>query len=211
MKYKYFLFDWDGSLGNSLPLWFSAFKTVFSEFGVKVPDLVIGEKVIGDWEGPARVGIKDQDAFFRRMEEILLPQLPEVDLNPGAKDLLMTIKEEGGKIAVVTTSKREYVEPALEKNGIKSMIDVFLGKEDVQKYKPDPEQLIKALEIMGGEADETIMTGDTKHDIQAAKNGGIDSALYYPVPYEEYYDKERQERLGATYIIKNFTELQKFI
>ena len=211
MKYKYFLFDWDGSLGDSLPLWFAAFRQSFSEFGVEVVDLTIGDKVIGDWNGPARVGVADQEAFFARMEEILLTQLPGVNLNPGAKELLQLIKEKEGKIAVVTTSKRKYVEPALERNGIRYLIDVFLTKEDVEKHKPDPEQLLKALEIMGGGIEEALMTGDTKHDIGAAKNAGIDSALYYPPEYEKYYEKNSHESLGSTYIIGDFGELKKFL
>ena len=78
MKYKYFLFDWDGSLGNSLSIWFDAFQKVFAEYGKRMTYKQIGEKVIGDWEGPTRMGIENAEEFFTRMEVELMPKLPEL-------------------------------------------------------------------------------------------------------------------------------------
>lgn len=207
MKYKYFLFDWDGSVGDTLPLWFEAFKNTFSDYGKDVSYLEIGEKVIGDWEGPARFGINDLDDFFGKMEEEILDKLKDVDLNPNVLDVLGQIKKDGGKIAIVTTSKKKYVKAALKKNGLAKIVDVFLGKEDVTYFKPDPEIIFKALKYMGGKVSEAIMIGDTVKDVRAAKNAGIDSVLYFPKRYREFYDGKKQANLGATYIIEDFSDL----
>jgi len=211
MKYKYFLFDWDGSLGNSLSIWFDAFQKVFAEYGKRMTYKQIGEKVIGDWEGPTRMGIENAEEFFNRMEVELMPKLSEVELNPGAKELIENIKKLGGKVAVVSSSKRKYVEPAMQKNGLMNLIDVFLSKEDVKRQKPDPMMLNRALGMVGGETDKAIMVGDTGKDIQAAKAAGIDSALYYPKRYEEYYAKRLQEGWKSTYTIRGFAELSRFL
>ena len=211
MKYKYFLFDWDGSLGNSLPLWFEAFQKVFAEYGKRVTYKQIGEKVIGDWEGPLRMGIENQEEFFAEMEKELLPKLPDVELNQGAKELIEKIKKLGGKVAVVSSSKRKYVEPAMMKNGLMNLVDVFLSMEDVKRYKPDPMMLNRALGMVGGESGRAIMVGDTGKDIVAAKNAGMDSALYYPKRYEEYYARRLQEGWKPTYMIRGFAELERFL
>ncbi|KKT35018.1 MAG: Pyrophosphatase PpaX [Candidatus Collierbacteria bacterium GW2011_GWF2_44_15] len=211
MKYKYFLFDWDGSLGNSLPMWFEAFQKVFAEYGKRVTYKQIGEKVIGDWEGPSRMGIENQEEFFTRMEVELMPKLPFVELNPGAKELIENIKKLGGKVAVVSSSKRKYVEPAMQKNGLMNLVDVFLAKEDVKRHKPDPMMLNRAIGMVGGEPDKALMVGDTGKDIMAAKNAGMASALYYPKRYEEFYARRLQEGWKSTYTIRSFGELSRFL
>jgi len=211
MKYKYFLFDWDGSLGNSLPLWFEAFQKVFAEYGKRMTYKQIGEKVIGDWEGPSKMGIEDQEGFFARMEEELMPKLPFVALNKGAKELIEKIKKAGGKVAVVTNSKRKYVEPALTENGLVNLVDIFMAKEDVDRYKPDPKMINRALGMVNADRKYALMIGDTRTDILAARNAGIDSALYYPKHYEEYYSKRLQAGLKATYTVQGFGELLRFL
>jgi len=211
MEYKYFLFDWDGSLANTLPLWFETFRKVFGEYGVSISDMEIGKDIIGVVDGPAKFGITNLDEFRERTEELTLEKLTKVELNGGAKNLIEKIKSHGGKVAIVTTSRRVYVEQAIRNNGIWDMVDVFLGKEDVTKYKPDPEILIKALVMMDGEIEKAIMTGDTEKDIFAAKNAGIKSVLYYPDRYKEYYDKVRQESFGANKIISSFVEMEELL
>lgn len=211
MKYKYFLFDWDGSLGNTLPLWFENFKKVFAENGIEASDIDIGREVIGDWEGPAKLGVKDTEAFFKRMEELMLEDLAQAGLNEGAKKMIEEIKIQGGKVAVVTTSRKRWVKGALRNNGLRDLVDVFLGKEDVTKFKPDPEILLSALKKMGGKVEEAIMIGDTYNDVFAAKNAGMDSALYYPESYEKYYESIFQKSLSPTYLVRSFEELSEVV
>lgn len=197
-------------MGNSLLLWFEGFKDTFAELGVEVDYLTLGEKVIGDWEGPSKLGVSNEE-FIKKLEGKILDKLEFVELNPGVGDLIEKIEASGGNIGVLTTSKRIYVEPALRRLGVIDKIDVFLAKEDVVKYKPDPEIINKAMEIIGGKKSETVMIGDTVKDILAAKRAGIDSVLYYPERYRKFYSKETQKNLGATVIIDNFEELRKFL
>lgn len=208
MKFKNYLFDWDGSLGDTLPLWFENFKTLFGEFGVEVSYRDIAEKIIGNWNGPAEMGVNNEE-FFRKMEERVLQKLAEVKLNPGALELIDKIKDAGGKVGILTTSKRIWVEPAMRRLGIFEKVDVFLGKEDVSKYKPDPEIISLALEKLGGNREETVMIGDTKNDIGAARNAGVASVLYYPKKYREFYREEKQFGLGADVVVGDFEKVEE--
>lgn len=207
MKYKNYLFDWDGSLGDTLPLWFENFKIVFAQFGIEITYQEIAEKVIGNWNGPAEFGVDNED-FFRKLEENVTTKLAMVKLNPGALELIDKIKMGGGKVGILTTSKRIWVEPAMKNLGILDRIDIFLGKEDVIKYKPDPEIILKAIEFLGGKKEETVMIGDTFNDVFAAKTAGVESVLYFPNRYTEFYDAQKQLKLGATRIIKDFGEIE---
>jgi len=63
--------------------------------------------------------------------------------------MLKLIKEKAGKIAIVTASKKRWVKGALRNNGLRNLVDVFLGREDVE-YVKRIRSLNKALRMMGG-------------------------------------------------------------
>lgn len=211
MKYKYFLFDWDGSLADTLPIWFAGYKKIFTKFGIEVTNEILSKEVLGDWEGPERLGITNGEEFFEELEKEVLWKLNNAKLNPGVFEVLSEIKEKGGKIAVVTASKKRWVKRALRNNGLRDVVDVFLGLEDVEYVKPDPEGLNKALRLMGGNADGAIMIGDNGKDVLAGKAAGMDTGLYFPKKYEEFYSRKTQLGWGANFIIEDFRELEKFI
>ncbi|NCP47164.1 hypothetical protein AUJ42_01350 [Candidatus Collierbacteria bacterium CG1_02_44_10] len=211
MKYKYFLFDWDGSLADTLPILFSGFKKIFANYDIQVTNKVIGKEVIGDWGGPERLGISDSEKFFAELETEVLDKLNTVKLNQGVFELLSQIKQNGGKIGVVTASRKRWVKGSLRKNGLRELVDVFLGKEDVEYVKPDPEGVLKALEIMRGKPEEAIMIGDNEKDIMAGRRAGVDTGIYFPSRYEEYYVRDKQLCLGANYVIQDFGEMEKFL
>ncbi len=211
MRYKYFLFDWDGSLADTLPIWFAGFKKVFAKHGIEVEYEKIGNEVIGDWDGPARLGITNSEAFFAEVEAEVIEKLNSVTLNPGAMELLKKIKMEGGKIGIITASRKRWVKTALRNNGLRDLVDVFLGKEDVEFVKPDPEAVYKALKLMQGKPEETVMVGDNGKDIMAGRRVGVRTGLYFPDRYQEYYGKEGQVNFGPAFVFKDFGEMEKFL
>lgn len=211
MKYKYFLFDWDGSLADTLPIWFEGFKKVFASHGVEINNEVIGNEIIGDWEGPKKFGITNIDGFYEELSALVIDDLNAVKLNPGVKKLLERIKAEGGKIGIVTSSRKRWVKGALRNNGLRDLIDVFLGKEDVEFDKPSPEGVLKALELMGGKTEEAVMMGDNGKDIMAGRRAGVKTGLYFPKRYEEFYKRETQLSFGAEYVIEDFGEMKGFL
>lgn len=211
MRYKYFLFDWDGSLADTLPIWFEGFKKVFARHGIEVTNDTIGNEVIGDWDGPQRLGVKNSEDFFNEVEAEVIDKLNSVSLNPGALELLKKIKMEGGKIGIITASRKRWVKTALRNNGLRDLVDVFLGKEDVEFVKPHPEAIEKALRHMDGKPEEALMVGDNGKDIMAGKRAGVKTGLYFPKRYEEFYGKDGQTNFGPTYMIEDFGEMEKFL
>ena len=211
MQYKYFLFDWDGSLADTLPIWFEGYIKTFAKFGIEVTPEVMSKEVLGDWEAPRRLGIVNEKEFYLELEKEMLEKLNNTKLNSGVFDLLSEIKEKGGKVAVVTTSRKRWVKGALRNNGLRDLVDVFLGKEDVEFTKPNPEGLLKALRLMDGVASEAVMIGDNGKDIMAGKAAGMATGLYFPKRYEEFYDRKTQLEWGATYMIEHFGELKQLL
>ena len=100
-----------------------------------------------------------------------------IKLFPGMKELLCTLKEKGYKIGLVTSRLTTKTMQGLEKYNIKKYFDVIVTADDTTKHKPDPEPVNITLEKLGSLPEESIMVGDTKYDIQCAKNAGIKSVL----------------------------------
>ncbi len=198
-------------MADTLPIWFDGFKKIFAENGIELTTRQIAEEVIGDWEGPKKMGIIDSEKFIADLEEEVMDKLNNVKLNTGAFEIMNKIKLNGGKIAVVTASRKRWVKNALRNNNLREIVDVFLGKEDVGFVKPDPEVIFKAVELMVGNPGETIIVGDNGKDIVAGRRAGIDTCLYFPPRYEVYYKKETQLGFGATYVIEDFREMEKFL
>lgn len=210
MRYKYFLFDWDGSLANTLPDWFRVHKKILLNNEIKVSDEVVCQETFGKLDA-GELGITNVEKYLDEIEQEIRPSLDSAVLNPGAREVLEMIKKNGGKIGIMTDSKKKWVKHALKNNGLKELVDVFLGREDVTERKPDPEIVFKSLEYMGGKRGEALVTGDNWKDIQAARAAGAESCLYFPKRYEEFYKREDQLRLGATYVIEDFTELRQIV
>lgn len=60
MKFKYFLFDWDGCLADTLPIWFGGMKAGLSYFNISAPDNVI-KKGFQGWEIFSDLGVSNMD------------------------------------------------------------------------------------------------------------------------------------------------------
>jgi phosphoglycolate phosphatase len=102
-----------------------------------------------------------------------------------AQTLLLDFAKESVKLAssfarlgIVTTKTGAYSKPLLEHFGIWDYFETLVGREDVTNPKPHEEPILKALSNMDitDRDDHTIyMIGDTKLDLESAKNAGVKS------------------------------------
>lgn len=211
MKYRYFLFDWDGCLADTLPVWFEGYKNILKKHGIEMTSEEIGNDLFGEWDGPKKYGITNLEGFYEELSALVIDKLNEVKLNSGVMELLERIKTDGGKIAVITSSRKKWVKGALRNNGLRDSVDVFLGKEDVEFDKPHPEGVLKALGLMKGRLEEAVMMGDNGKDIMAGRQAGVRTGLYFPDRYVEYYGKDGQINFGPSFVFKDFAEVGRVL
>lgn len=209
--YENILFDWDGCLAQTLPLWLEAYKAVFAEYDIYPKDKEITEKVFGDWQGPGKFGVKDIDEFVKKLVSRVDQGYPDVELYDHAQEVLETLKGRGKKLALLTTSIRATLEPALKNTGVKKYFEVVLTGDDVRRHKPDPEMIDKALIQLGGSRETSIIIGDSKDDLGAANKAKIDSILFYPKNHELFYDLENLRSFNPTYIINDLSEMMNIL
>jgi HAD superfamily hydrolase (TIGR01509 family) len=209
LDYSTFLFDWDGCLAQTLQIWLDSYKTVFAEYEIYPSDKDVTSKVFGDWNGPMKLGIsqEDIDEYTRKLLAMVNERIKTVPLYADAKEVIIELKKRGKKLALVTTSKKESYEEALKLHGLTEKFDVILDADSVTEHKPSPEIILKALEGLSAEKASALMLGDSQRDIQAANNAGVDSLLFYPPQHDLFYEKNDLEKFEPKYVIKSWKEL----
>ncbi len=79
------------------------------------------------------------------------------------------------KLAILSLNTRKTILKSLAIAGIRDKIHLIIGREDVRKWKPEPEGLLIIQNYFKVSKEEIIFLGDSDTDIQAGKNAGIDA------------------------------------
>ncbi len=195
-------------MAKTLQVWMHAYTSLYTEAGLTVTEAMIIEKSWGNLaRGPANFGIENPDEFWKKIIARVKEGVKTVSLYDGVKETLLVLKEQNARIAIVTSSERSLVEPALKYHGLDTLIDVLVTEEDVSKPKPDPEILFVALRKLNADKVPVVVVGDTGKDILAGKNAGIDSILICHQENEQFYNFRTFIDLDPTRVIQKFSDI----
>lgn len=213
MKYTTFLFDWDGTLLDSLPVWHQVFLDVMAKGNVKLTDAQ-KRKSYNRWDN-ARDFVDIDDEIWADMmafsQKITLERMKQIPLIPGAREMLKALHEKDCKTALVTRAFRDVVGNTLEDHNLIGGFDAVIALEDVKEHKPHPEPLLKAMEELGSDPEDTVMIGDGDGDIHAAHNAGVDSILFWRPENKVFYKKEELLETKPTYLVNSWDEFLKLV
>ena len=127
-------------------------------------------KSIGGDELEERIG----EEARKRQGEHVDEMLQEIAPLPGARDLLLAIKERGHRLVLASSGQPRHVEFAVELLDARDIADGITSSEDAEATKPAPDLLQVALAKLGaGEDASSVMIGDSVWDVEAAKNAGM--------------------------------------
>ncbi len=215
-SYSYILLDWDGNIAHTLDLWPDALDEVLQKHGVT---LTRPQLIASTWGFVAYVTkhtTLSPEAAASAMAEagdIVVSRSPEVELFPDAPEVLRKLKQAGKHLALITTSERRMILPALEKYNILDLFETIVTDDDIEKAerKPHPKPLLMALERMGGTPAQALMVGDRDKDILAGQNAGVDTALFCSVEHQKHYSRAKLMAHKPTYVMSEFGDLLKII
>jgi HAD superfamily hydrolase (TIGR01549 family) len=166
------LFDWDGTLLDSLPGVYQANVEVMRAFGLPFDEHHYRDRFTADWRVMyRRLGVPDE-----RMEEASAIWTAAFDggrhaeLFPGVVDALERLRGAGRTMGIVTSGHRDIVAPQLARLGVQDFFQVVVYGDDHPVHKPDPGPLRAALTTLrlAGRAAETAYVGDTRDDMAMA-------------------------------------------
>ncbi|WP_034756737.1 HAD family hydrolase [Rossellomorea vietnamensis] len=174
---KAIIFDFDGTLADTLPVCFYAFQSVFKEFD----DIEVTEDEIKSMFGPSETGIIKEnlknsswdqaiDMYYHKYSE---KHVELVTANEEVKNLLHLLKKQEFKLAIVTGKARRSLDISLDHLDMNDLFDVIITGDDVSKPKPHPEGLNQALTFLNITNDEAMFIGDSDADIEAGKKANV--------------------------------------
>jgi len=210
MRDQYFLFDWDGCLANTLPLWVDAFHNALGHFDITAPDHQV-KSGLHDWRVFSSLGIANLEHFAEHVYAHIVHQLHQVELNDGASQLLNLCKDWGSKVAIVTSSQKRKVLPVLEQNGLQNLFDVIVAQDDVKHLKPNPEPLHTALDALGGTPSQAWMIGDASVDIDAGKAAGTGTIWYNPESNRSFHPTLNEEALAPDISVEHLGQIANVV
>jgi phosphoglycolate phosphatase len=182
MTLKLAVWDIDGTLVDSREVIFAAAKTVFALMDLPPPDYEAVRQIVGLSlaEGlrellpvmppqaldRAVAGYKEAFQDMHRQPGFTEP------LYEGAAQTLDRLRRDGWLIAMATGKSRRGVETIMKMHGWADLFDSTHCADD-GPGKPHPAMLLEAMRVLGCGPDQTIMIGDTAHDMRMAKAAGV--------------------------------------
>lgn len=212
LKYKCVLYDFDGTLADSVPVIILNQRMAYEE--------VMGYCPRTDEDLKSYIGLPLTDTFAMHDEvtqKKLLESYQKINLDMLRKDMipffdgveeeLLKLKKMGVLQGIISAKRRVSLGITLENKGYSDFFDILVTKEDTEKHKPDPEPFYYSCRKLGLKPSEVIYVGDAKGDILGAQNAGIDSVFveWSMMPKDGILD------LKPTYVIKEMKELSCII
>ncbi len=194
------VFDLDGLLVDSEPLWHRAEIEIFGRYGVQLTtDLCRTTKgrFVGEvaqhwfdrfgWAGPSPGDVADE--IVDRMADLLRS---EVALKPGALEALRTCAGRGLRLALASSSSHRLIDAALRRHGLEGRFEAVCSAEDVGAGKPDPAVFLAAASALAVAPERCVVLEDSQAGVAAALAAGM---ACVQVPEERAGGEE--ERIGG--------------
>lgn len=178
MNYKTILFDFDGTLADTLPVCIYSIGEAFSKYDGKSLSASEVVAMFGPTEADIirlNLGNRDSaedavrlfyDCYVREHDRMVKP-------NAEINSLLERLKARGHRMGIVTGKGRTALDISLEKLGMSGYFDVTVSGDEMTRPKPDPEGVLTAMNALGGTKEETVFIGDSEADMRAGKGAGV--------------------------------------
>lgn len=187
------LFDLDGTVVDSGAIILASMRHATREvLGVDYPDEELMEAVGGP-------GLEAQMAAFApdRVDELVRvyrahnePLHDELAACEGMDDVLVTLRERGRRLGVVTAKRRVTVELAFARVPVGHLFETVVGGDETERHKPDPEPLLLAAKRLHVAPQDCAYVGDSPFDVRAARAAGMHSVA---VTWGRIHDRTRLE------------------
>jgi len=180
-KFDLIIFDWDGTLIDSIDWIVHCLQTAGKHCGCDIPEPQAAKDVIGLSITNACAKLfpgVDQETLTQLtdcyQQTYLSRQLNRGDLFPGVYDMLVELKQAGYQLAVATGKTRAGLQEALQATDTEALFCITRCSDETAS-KPDPLMLHQIMQHTQAANERSLMVGDSTHDLQMAMNAQISS------------------------------------
>ena len=184
-KYNYYLFDFDGTLFDSI----KSSEYVFSEAYKYIGITIKKEDILGYTREPIPDSYNRLNAPKEKWPEFCDEILRLVnsdesvrltDIFPDTYETIIDLKTSEAGLAIVTSNNIKHVKDILKKFDLNDIFfDVLVGNQEAPVPKPDPMPINKAIEMFKyhGNRKDIVYIGDSLNDVLAAHAAGVDAVM----------------------------------
>lgn len=214
MKKRYHLvvFDWEGTLGDTLGHVLNTLVTQASRLSLGEVDESLARQyvVLGLAKAIHKLfptlSLHQHEQLLLAVQESLSITSPDACLFPGARACVEELHQAGVALAIATNKGPHSLQRALQDSGLDDLFKVTRAAGQVPP-KPCPQMIEEIMTVFGVFPSETLMIGDSVADIEMASRAGVDAIGI------DFYHQQRAALLeaGALVVFDDYTTLAHYL
>ena len=210
MKNETYLFDFDGTLVDSMPTFVAVMLRILDEYGIPYGQDIVKIITPLGYEGTAKyyrtLGITaSTEALVAQMNEYAREAYAtQIEAKAGVADTLAALKRRGASLNVLTASPHSMLDPCLKRLGLWPLFDHVWSCDDFKTTKADPAIYQMAADKIGQPVGEIVFVDDNINAVRTAKQAGVQA---YGIYDRSSADLVADMRAVADRYVENFKEL----
>ncbi|QOS79728.1 HAD family phosphatase [Paenibacillus sp. JNUCC31] len=182
------IFDMDGVLIDSEPIYFEIERSSFAHFGAVMTEAehhtYVGVTLESMWRqvlDKHQLTATIEEALAYHQHNVMQTMLahPNLTAMPSVERWLSWLQEQHIPIAVASSSPRALIDLIMDKTGLGKYFEVRMTGEEVANGKPAPDIFLTTAEMIGASPSNCLVIEDSRNGVQAAKSAGMRCIGYH--------------------------------
>lgn len=211
---KAILFDFDGTLADTLEFYIKAYDYALRKFSVSWSDKEIVKNCFGATEKAIcqKLGVPGKTNEFQENYFFVIRSLfVDAKLFDDAIPLLDCSRRKGYKLGIITFAHKWYIDMMLRQFNLNHYFQSVISADDVTKSKPDPEAVFISCKNLGVKPSDSYVVGDSKSDILMGKAAKSKTILVRPEKYNYFIDSQEILTSKPDFTVNNLADIRSVI